>query len=211
MTKVITFATTKGGTGKTTLALSFISCLHSQGFRVAALDTDPNHNLSNWFAKGELKDISCVAEPDENYIIDAIDVLAEKADFVIVDMAGFGNQALVYAIGISSLVIIPARTSEDDVLEALKTKQIVKNAQKLIKKDIPYRVVLTQVRSGTLVNEHSKKQFEAFSVPLFQTEIANRTIFQQCRFEGTSPYRATDQKATAEIESFTEEIKNIIM
>lgn len=210
MTKVITFATTKGGTGKTTLALSFTCCLHEQGFKVAALDTDPNHNLSNWFGKGELKGIPSVSESDENYIIDAIDNLGEKADFVVVDMAGFGNQALVYAIGISSLVVIPARTSEDDVLEALKTKQIVKNTEKLIKTDIPYQVVLTQVRSGTLVTEHSKKQFDAFSVPLFKTEIGNRTIFQQCRFEGTSPYKSTDPKATLEIESFTEEVKNII-
>ena len=115
MTKVITLATTKGGTGKTTLAVSLASYWNGKGIKVAALDADPNQNLQNWLAKGKLQDIPFKADADENYLIDAIDELAQESDVVVVDMAGVGNQALVYAIGISSLVIIPARTSEDDV------------------------------------------------------------------------------------------------
>lgn len=210
MTKIVTFATTKGGTGKTTLAVSLASYWKKIGVKVAALDTDPNQNLKNWFSKGKLTDIPFKAEADENYLIDAIDELAQDAEVVVVDMAGVGNQALVYAIGISSLVIIPARTSEDDVLEALKTRQIVKNAQKLTRKNIDYRVVLTQVKPGTLVMNHSKKQFEVFDVPLFQTAIANRTIFQQCRFNGSSPFQSDDEKAIAELTAFAQEVETAL-
>ncbi len=210
MTKVITLATTKGGTGKTTLAVSLASYWNGRGVKVAALDADPNQNLKNWLVKGKLQDIPFKAEADENYLIDSIDELAQESDVVVVDMAGVGNQALVYAIGISSLVIIPARTSEDDVLEALKTRQIIKNAQKLTRKDIGYQVVLTQVKPGTLVVEHTKKQFGAFNVPLFNSEIVNRTVFQQCRFEGISPFQSNDEKAIAELTEFAQEVEVVI-
>lgn len=210
MTKVITLATTKGGTGKTTLAISLASYWNERGVKVAALDADPNQNLKSWLTKGQLQDIPFKAEADENYLIDAIDELAQEADVVVVDMAGVGNQALVYAIGISSLVIIPARTSEDDVLEALKTRQIISNAQKLTRKDIDYQVVLTQVKPGTLVTEHTKKQFGAFNVPLFHSQIVNRTVFQQCRFDGTSLFQSSDEKAIAELTTFAQEVEVLI-
>ena len=51
----------------------------------------------------------------------------------------------------------------------------------LTRREIPYKVVLTQVKAGTLVVEHSLKQFLAFNVPLFDTEIAFRTIYQTSR------------------------------
>ena len=122
-----------------------------------------------------------VAQTNEGEIINTVENISNERDLVIVDIAGFGNQSMVYAIGISSLVVIPSRPSEDDVLEALKTKQIVTNASKLTRREIPYKVVLTQVKAGTLVVKHSLKQFQAFNVPLFDTAIAFRTIYQTSR------------------------------
>ena len=115
---------------------------------------------------------------------------------------------MVYAVGISSFVIIPSRPSEDDVLEALKTKQVVTNAAKLTRRDIPYKVVLTQVKAGTLVVNHTLKQFQAFNVPLFDTAIASRTIYQTSRFSGETPITAEPQgKAASEITALAKEIE----
>jgi chromosome partitioning protein len=208
MTKIITLCTTKGGTSKTSLTASLLSYWHSKKKRVAAVDADPNCNLTRWLDKGSLSDIPHVAETDEGEIIEAVENISGDRDLILVDVAGFGNQSMVYAIGISSLVIIPCRPSEDDVLEALKTKQVVANAAKLTRREIPYKVVLTQVKTGTLVIDHTLKQFQAFNVPLFDTAIASRTIYQTSRFSGETPITAEPQgKAAKEIKALAKEIE----
>lgn len=208
MTKIITLCTTKGGTSKTSLTASLLSYWHSKKRRVAAVDADPNCNLTRWLDKGSLADIPHVAETNEGEIIEAVENISIDRDLVLVDVAGFGNQSMVYAIGISSFVIIPCRPSEDDVLEALKTKQVVANAAKLTRREIPYKVVLTQVKAGTLVVNHTLKQFEAFNVPLFDTAIASRTIYQTSRFSGETPITAEPQgKAAKEIKALAKEIE----
>lgn len=208
MTKIITLCTTKGGTSKTSLTASLLSYWHSKKKRVAAVDADPNCNLTRWLDKGSLSDIPHVAETDEGEIIEAVENISGDRDLILVDVAGFGNQSMVYAIGISSFVIIPCRPSEDDVLEALKTKQVVANAAKLTRREIPYKVVLTQVKAGTLVIDHTLKQFQAFNVPLFDTEIVSRTIYQTSRFSGETPITAEPQgKAAKEIKALAKEIE----
>ena len=208
MTKIITLCTTKGGTSKTSLTASLLSYWHSKKRRIAAVDADPNCNLTRWLDKGTLTDIPHVAETNEGEIIEAVENISGDRDLVLVDVAGFGNQSMVYAIGISSFVIIPCRPSEDDVLEALKTKQVVTNAAKLTRREIPYKVVLTQVKAGTLVVNHTLKQFEAFNVPLFDTAIASRTIYQTSRFSGETPITAEPLgKAAKEIKALAKEIE----
>jgi chromosome partitioning protein len=208
MTKIITLCTTKGGTSKTSLTASLLSYWHSKKKRVAAVDADPNCNLTRWLDKGSLSNIPHVAETDEGEIIEAVENISGDRDLILVDVAGFGNQSMVYAIGISSFVIIPCRPSEDDVLEALKTKQVVANAAKLTRREIPYKVVLTQVKTGTLVIDHTLKQFQAFNVPLFDTAIASRTIYQTSRFSGETPVTAEPQgKAAKEIKALAKEIE----
>lgn len=210
MTKIITLCTSKGGTSKTSLTASLLSYWR-KNYQVAAVDADPNCNLSRWLDKGSLKDIPHIAEIDEGNLIQTIEDIGTDKDIVLVDIAGFGNQAMVYAIGISDLVIIPSRPSEDDVLEALKTKKVVENAGKLTRRDIDYQVVLTQVKLGTLVLTHTLKQFDAFNVPLFKTRIANRTIYQTSRFSGETPITAEfSGKASYEIISLAKEIEKLL-
>ena len=212
MTKVITFATTKGGTGKTTLVASLATYWKKSGQKISALDADPNANLLRWFEKGEISDIEIKSETDESQIIDTVNSLSDEQDIVLIDVAGFANQAMIYAIGMSSLVVIPARPAEDDVLEAIRTKQIVQNASKLTRRDIPFKVVLTQVRSNTVVLAHSRNQFLAFNVPLFSTEIANRIAFPNARYQGTTPILTEPScKASQEIISLAQEIEEILI
>lgn len=209
MAIIITLATSKGGTGKTTLAAGLATYWHHKGVKVGLVDADPNGNLSRWFAKGEIEDIPLVTEPDESAIIDAIDDLAGGNEIVLVDIAGFGNQSMVYAIGVSTLVLIPSRPSEDDVLEAVKTKRLVENAARLTKRKIPYYAVITQGKDKTRVMAHTRNQFDAFTVPVLRSEIMLRTPFQTARFHGTTPIIMEPKgKASQEIASLAKEVES---
>lgn len=211
MTEIITFATTKGGTGKTTLVACLSTYWQKSGLKVSALDADPNANLLRWFEKGNIENIKVKLETDESAIIDTVNEISTEQDLVLIDVAGFANQAMIYAIGMSDLVIIPSRPAEDDVIEAIRTKQIVQNASKLTRREIPFKVVLTQITSNTLVLKHSRNQFEAFNIPLFSTEITNRTAFPNARYKGITPIlNEPKSKASLEIIKLATEINDII-
>jgi chromosome partitioning protein len=97
MTKVITLCTSKGGTSKTSIAASLLNYWDKKGLKVAGVDADPNCNLTRWLDKGNLKHIPHVAQTDEGEIINTVEKISSERDLVVVDIAGFGNQSMVYA------------------------------------------------------------------------------------------------------------------
>src|ERR1700692_2593572 len=106
--KVLVAATAKGGAGKSTTIACLAIHWHKAGRKVALLDADPNRTLTRWHAKGSvLSEMILRAELDEHAIIPTIDELSPGSDIVLVDCAGFGNQAMIFAIGAADLVLIP--------------------------------------------------------------------------------------------------------
>src|SRR4051812_38466491 len=96
--KVLSVASTKGGAGKTTIVMALAGSLAAEGLRVAVVDADPTRAFVSWAeAVYEGAPITVRAEADETRLAEAIDELAEIADLVIVDTAGFGNRAALLA------------------------------------------------------------------------------------------------------------------
>ncbi len=194
MSHIIAVSSSKGGPGKTTTVASLADCWALSGYQVALIDSDPNKNLTKWYEKQVFAEafqkIELKTQGDEEKIIEDAENLATNHDIVLIDVAGVKSKSLLYAAGISDLVIVPAQPSEDDIDEALNTIEAVKNAAKLVRRDIPYRVLLTQTRKGTIVLEHTAKQFEDMhKIPIFRTLIGNREAYKQARFHGTTVSR----------------------
>ena len=174
MSYIIAISSSKGGPGKTNTVANLADYWALKGKKVAMLDSDPNKNLSKWYNKKALDDafagVSLQTLEDEEQIIDAAEAAAQEHDIVLIDVAGVRSRALLYAAGIADLVIVPAQPSEDDIDEAINTIEAVKSAGKLAKRDIKYRVLLSQTRKGTIVLEHAAKQFEEINnIKIFAT------------------------------------------
>lgn len=211
---IITVSSSKGGTGKTTISGCLADYLAIQGNKVAVLDTDPNRNFSNWYNKKEgnaFDGVSLHDASDEETIIDSALDAAEKNDFVIIDVAGVSSKSLLYSAGVSNFVIIPSRPSEDDVIEAYKTHKQVMNAGRMSNRAIPCYVVLSCVKPGTKVFEHTKKQLKQLEMPLLKSHINERTIYQKARYEGTTPIRIEPSgAASGDISDMIDEITALI-
>src|SRR3546814_12840757 len=130
MASVLVVATSKGGTGKTTIAASLAGYWRSDGKRIAVLDTDPNQAAIRWIRKGDsYRDVESQATADEHAIIGAVQDLGERADLVIVDTAGFGNQSMIYAAGIADLVLIPVISAAPRLVEASPMTKVIPRAR----------------------------------------------------------------------------------
>lgn len=214
-TPIITVSTGKGGAGKTTTTIALADCWALSGRRIGLLNTDPNRSLSRWYEKGKskgyFKNIVFKEELQEKNIIAAAKELCDQVDILLIDVAGIASVSLLKAAGIADLVIIPAQPNEDDFLEAINTRDIVREAEELTGRKIACKTVLTRAKSGTRVLEHVAKQLEKRKFPLFSTIFVDRTIFPKARFMGATPMSyGSDVGAKREITRFANEVAEMI-
>jgi len=208
---IITVASTKGGPGKTTLSLCLADHWHRAGRAVEVLDVDPNRNLSQWL-KGAKSTIPCIVV-DEDDVIDAAAAAEERSEIVVIDVAGALARGLVYAIGVASAVLIPARPDQKDAIEAARTYQHVTTAERQAQRfksnaSIPAAAVLMQVNKRTQAAGFARDQLAAFKVPLLTTEIPLRAAYQNYSFFGMPLDDAAVRSDFAELAEAVEAMTN---
>jgi chromosome partitioning protein len=206
--KVLVAATAKGGAGKSTTIACLAVYWHNAGRKVALLDADPNRTLTRWHGKGNvLSQMTLRTEVDEHAIIPTIRELAQASDLVLVDCAGFGNQAMVFAIGAADLVLIPAMTDEANVFEAARTCKVVESAGQLTRRNIPARTFLCRVKRSAVAT-HARAQLAALKTNPLTAQLSDRVLFQEATFHGASPtVLAPSSTAAAEVALLAREVE----
>lgn len=188
---IITIATSKGGAGKTTVAALLAGHVAARGYRVAAIDADYNHSLSDWVRTFGRYPITIEHEVDETKIIPLAEQLAETHDLLLIDTAGAATQATVFAIGCADMVLIPCQLSSSDVVEAAKTRHLVESAAKLTRQVIPARAIFTDYQPGTVIADHVARELESCHVPTLSTKLHRLVAFKEMTFTGDVPSNGT--------------------
>jgi len=206
---VVSVCSTKGGVGKTTLVMCLADAFARQGGSVAIVDGDPNGHVASWRERaGEDCRVEVLSEADETKIQDVIAQAAAKFALVLVDLEGAASQAVTYAVAESDLVLIPTKVSGMDLQEVFRTYEVVKRAEKMLKRPITARVVLTQMSPlQSRVAQHARSEIQNNSIPVLATEIIQRAAYQAIHFTGATPAHPTgDPKAAREINAALAEV-----
>lgn len=177
----VSFASSKGGVGKSTSAVLLATELAGRGASVTIIDADPNQPVTRWSRKpGRPDELAVVGGVTEETLIDTIDDAARKTTFVIIDLEGTATLMVAQAMSRADLVIIPTKGSELDAIEALKVIKFIARQEKVYKRPIPYGVLFTQtnpaVRPRTLrsLEQNMLQQ----GIPLFGTALNERDAFR---------------------------------
>ena len=119
---VIVVAQSKGGVGKTTLAINVASDIARGGRGVTVIDADPQGSALQWAEPRRLPfPVRQELLMMRNQLLWVRNVLKTDADFVIVDLpAGFGI-AFETAVLIADLLVIPCSPSSLDIGAAKAT------------------------------------------------------------------------------------------
>jgi chromosome partitioning protein len=183
----IVFASSKGGAGKTTAAVILASELARQGAAVTLIDVDPNQHTAKWALKdGCPSNISLVPNSNEETIIDDIEEAEAKTAFVLVDLEGTASMAVASAISRADLVITLCQGSQDDADEAAKTIKLVNRQARVLRRDIPFAVLMT--RTNPAITPRTYRyivgEFLAAGVDLFTCTLIDREAFRAIRSFG---------------------------
>lgn len=180
---VITIAQSKGGAGKTTLALALASEFEALGGSVHMLDADRQNSLLNWYrdreAKGEGRGPKIVVE-DASQLRDsdigaAIQRTRRIAQLVIVDSEGTSNFKTAYAAMDSDFVVIPTRSSRLDLERTVETADMLEK----MCRGVPYRVLITQ--TGQVARSKAEWEIDAQigrAMPTFEDQMHTLDAFR---------------------------------
>jgi chromosome partitioning protein len=175
---IISFASSKGGAGKSTSAVLLATELAQRGTSVTIIDADPNQPVLRWSRKpGKPETLTVISEET---LIDAIDDTARTTAFVIVDLEGTASVMVAHAMTRSDLVIIPTKGSELDGIEAIKVIQFIGRQERAYSRKISYAVLFTQTNPA--VRPRTLKSLEADllqrGIPVFGTALHERDAYR---------------------------------
>jgi len=210
---VITFASSKGGAGKTTSAIILGTTLAKQS-TVTLIDVDPAKRLLKWSKRGTLSErVKVIASQGERSIHDEIEDAKSKSDFVILDLEGAATRLNAFAMGESDLVIIPMGDEQMDAEGAIETLAELKLQSRSTRRDIPARILFARTQAAVKsrlersLNAQVRRKVGAFSV-----ELNRRTAFSSLHNLGGTLYDMSESevtgliKAQANAERFAEEV-----
>ncbi len=185
MTKIISFISRKGGTGKTTNAINLATMLHSLGHSVRLIETDTNYTLSTLrkmelFKTGAKEDQLFSIVPSEDQVVaDEIESYKkQRIDFIILDTAGKTTDVSIKKICVGSdLVLIPTSLSQNDLLVTYQTVEDLKPAIE-INKNLKI-VILPNRIHGSTRNKTIAGMLDQLDAYILENFVPSKNLFTQ--------------------------------
>lgn len=170
--QVVTIASQKGGTGKSTLAINFGVLADRAGGPVAIVDCDEHRGLAQWRLQ-RAAERPVVAELPGEGGIDAILASCREAEarLVILDTpAGTPRPGSVIAeaIAAADLVVMASKAGFLDIMAARSTVAAIHGAGR------PGVVILNDVPPRGAVVEGARTALAGYGLPICPTAIAHR-------------------------------------
>lgn len=182
----IVFANSKGGSGKTTLAICVAAFLEMQGVRVSFVDLDPQQSaatLRNVVALESLQGIAPASAPQ----------------LAVIDTPPYRSATLPHVFAAADLVIIPLQPTP---IDAAAVRAIVNECSAA---GVRFALVLNRVKPGATLTALVRESLESQGLPVMRCEIHDRIAYQRATVSGR-----IEDKALAEIAGLTGEILRII-
>jgi chromosome partitioning protein len=174
MSKIISFISRKGGTGKTTNAINLATTLTSMGKRVLLVETDANYTLHTLRKMEQFKSEGAtkfeILGSQDHQVADELLKIKEsrKTDYVIVDSAGkTTDEGIKKLCLVSDAVIVPTSLTQNDLLVTYQTVTDLAPARELNPK-LKIIVLPNRIHSATNIFtvRESLKNLDAIILPV---------------------------------------------
>jgi chromosome partitioning protein len=180
--KTIALVCQKGGTGKTTMAISLAVAAERAGLVSAVIDLDPQVSACEW---------SDMRSADSPIVVDAQPARLEGAltkarengiDIAFIDTAGRTEQAAMAASRFADLILIPLQASVVDLKTVRATRDLIAAAG-----GRPHVAVLTRVKPHGTRHEETIDWLKDQGLEVCPAMLGDRVVFQDSYSQGLAP------------------------
>lgn len=181
---IITIASMKGGSGKSTVASCLAVHWHLAGHRPTIIDADPQRSIARLAARERaLGGVNVVEDATEDAWKTAERLAA--AGPVIIDTPGFRSEATLRCLAATDFLLVPVKPSPFDIDRMLDTLNILINA---VNGRRPiFRCLLTQTTRDSVIAKHIRSELMQAGYPLLESEMTNRVIYAEAALWGATP------------------------
>jgi chromosome partitioning protein len=190
MTKIITVAQQKGGSGKTTVTAHLAVAFAQSGKRVAVIDIDPQASLSTWHRIREEKFgegyTGLTASASSGWRLGAeIENLKGDHDIIIIDSPPHIEADARSAIRSADLIILPVQPSPTDLWATKATIELAGQ------ENIPAKILLNRVSSNSKLAKAVESDLKkSIGNGLLKTQFGNRVSFAASMVDGRTVMEA---------------------
>jgi chromosome partitioning protein len=204
---IIVVANSKGGVGKSTLAVHLAAWLHEQGHRVTLADCDTQHSSSDWIreATPEVKTVR-LANPDQ--ILDELPQIGRESDYVVADGPGSNTETSRALLLRAHLALVPCKASMLEVRALKQATSVLRQAHE-IRRGVPRAViVLSMVGKTYRLTQDMKDAAQALHLPLARTALTLRQIYADAPGQGAVVWQlgARGRDAAREVQHLFHEL-----
>lgn len=215
MTRIITLASKKGGTGKSTVCASLAATLALRGHRVLVVDADP---------QGSVAGAAWTAPDDQPFPATVVSLAGagaklarelkqhvERFDFILIDTeAGTAFEATQSALLVSDLVIVPCQPSGADVRALSLLTPLIAQVRPL-NEDLQAVILPSRVGRNTVARTLSPV-LANHGLPVLRSAIADRAAFLEVLTTGVPVQRQgrSGKEAVREVEALADEVLTLI-
>lgn len=209
---IITIASTKGGVGKSTIAVNIATQLQKNGIRVALLDGDPQGSVTKWNLVREaviqdgvnLPSIFVASAQGESLLSIALDK-SQQGYWVIIDSAGVDNTVTRQTLLKTDYILTLSAPSPLDLWEIDTLLKMVQSLERAQNRRVPVILLFNKVST----NKNVKGVQEAISflneslispTHIFSTSVKDRIIYQHSIREGKGVIEYTPANSEARLE-----------
>ena len=204
---IIVVANSKGGVGKSTLAVHLAVWLHEQGYTVTLADCDTQHSSSEWI-KEAVPGLKAVVLADPEEILEELPQLSEEADFVIADGPGSNTETTRSLLMRADLALVPAKASMLEVRALAQATKALRHAQSVRKGPPPAIIVLSMVGKNYRLTQDMQDAAAALKLPLAKTALTLKQIYADAPGQGAVVWHmgARGREASAQVQALFREV-----
>jgi chromosome partitioning protein len=182
---IITVATMKGGSGKSTVASCLAVHWHLRGRHPTLVDADPQRSVMRLAGRERALGGVAVVEDATDEAANTARRLAAGGNMVIIDTPGFRSRTTFDCLAAADFVLVPVKPSPLDVdrmLDTLGSLTSRAGGQRAL-----VRCVLTQTTRDSVIARHIRDELAAAGLPVLNSEMVNRVAYPEAMLWGATP------------------------
>jgi chromosome partitioning protein len=204
---IIVIANSKGGVGKSTIAVHLTAWLHEKGHRVTLADCDTQHSSSEWLHEA-VPEIKTVRLTSSDQIMEELPEIAKGVDFVIADGPGSNTDTSRTLLLCADLAIVPCKASMLEVRALKQATLALQHAHRVRRGRPPAIIVLSMVGRRYRLTQDMRNAASGLRLPVAKIALTLRQIYADAPGQGVVVWQlgARAREAARQIRSLFREI-----
>ena len=225
---VVSFATEKGGSKKTTQNEIISEIFSDLGYNVCILDCDPQQTISKWVERRNalidnfdeddkwLKKIDLVTEFDQKIFYNTIECLRLKYDVIVIDTPGRDSEFLRETYFSADIIYIPVTPVQNDI----ETMPSILNLLKRTTLRNPQPAIIRTMLVDVPTHHQDSSKMDAITrmtdfgllkhAPLSTASTKKRKIYSVAQTHGLTGYSIRNSMSNLECNELKKEVVLLI-